>query len=110
LEEEYVMRVIDELHDLEQKAIVISRLPNRDMRHKGGYMLESECRHLDSRYRVLGGLDSQAEISLRAVLQMIFDYILYDALDDEDWTVAMPSHYDGDIEAVVQGLKQGNAS
>lgn len=102
---EKTMRVIEELEALERKAILISKIPDRKLRHKGGLMLENNCRRLDEQYRVIGGLNPQAEVSLRAVIQIIFDYILYDMLEDEDWQTVMPESYEGDIEQALKEMK-----
>ena len=94
----------DELELLEQKAIVIMSITDRKKRQQGGMWLEHQCRNLDEQYRILNGLDTQAEVKLRAVLKIIFDYILYDALEDEDWQATMPESFDGDISELLRGV------
>lgn len=91
----------DELRSLEQKAVAIAAITDRKKRQRGGMYLENECRKLDDQYRIIGGLDRNAEIRLRAVLQIVFDYILYDALEDEDWAMAMPDRFEGDVSEIL---------
>lgn len=84
------MSKYDELYDLQQKAIVVSAIPDYELRHKGGKHIEHLCRNLDYEYWILGGLDVEAEIRLRTILKIVFEYILHDAIEDEDWIPAMP--------------------
>jgi len=102
------MHLTEELATLEHKAIVIAAIPDRRLRHKGGMQLNYECEILDQKYHILGGLNRQAEVSLMAVLKIVLDYILYDALEDDLLAETLPDKYDGNLESLMQGLK--NAS
>jgi hypothetical protein len=100
------MNVIDELHDLQKKAMLFTLEPDREKRWKAGFWAEHQCNQLDNRYRILNGFNEEAKVELSALIKIIFDYLLYDNLEDPDWIMAMPDHYDGDIEAIVTGLRQ----
>lgn len=97
----------DELESLQKQALTIAALEDRHSRHEGGYRLEAQCRSLDDQYRIINGLDTEAEISLRAVLKIVFEYILHDAIEDpdEDVGVAMGLDERGDLEQIAQIMK-----
>lgn len=99
-----------ELALLQQKAVVIAALEDRDKRHKGGLWLNDQCVRLDDEYRILGGLDREAEISLRAVLTIIFDFILHDCIEEpeEDMSVIMGLDERGS-EAEIQQILRGQS-
>ena len=81
----------EELESLQTAAVTVAAIENREKRHKGGRFLESEARRIDDEYRIIGGLDPKAEVELRAVIKIIFDYVLHDCIEeaDEDWGVVM---------------------
>lgn len=99
------MDLNEELRILERKAIVVVTIPNRRLRHKGGMQINYECEVLDQKYRILGGVNRPAEISLKAVLKIVLDYILFDALEDDLLAETLPDRYGGDLESVMIGLK-----
>jgi len=99
------MDLIGELHDLQQKALLFATETDRDKRHAGGRWLERECYHLDNRYRIMDGFNEEAKIELSAIVTIIFEYMLYDCLEDPDWAEAMPTSYDGDLNAILQGMR-----
>jgi len=96
-----------ELESLQQKAVAIAAIEDRTKRHKGGQMLHAECKSLDDEYRILGSLDVEAEIALRAVLKILFEYILHDAIEEaeEDWGYAMGIDERGSEDSIHNILK-----
>ncbi len=104
------MSKMDEIYALQEKMKTIVKMEDRDERARAGKWLENECRNLDDRYKILDGLDDVAIVELRAIVQIIFDYILFDDLQDKDWQGALPTHYDGDIASVMKTLKQAQGS
>ena len=96
-----------DLESLQVKAVTIAAIEDRTTRHKGGQMVAAECKSLDDEYRILGGLDEDAEISLRAVLKILFDFILHDAIEEpeEDWGVAMGIDERGPSSAIEQIIR-----
>lgn len=99
------MDLLAELQDLQQKAILFATMDDREKRWSGGRWVERQCKDLDNRHRILGGFDDKLEVELRAIITIVFDYCLYDCLEDQDWIAAMPNRFDGDLQAVMQGLK-----
>jgi len=99
----------DELESLQQKAVTIAAIEDRTLRHKGGQMLNAEAIALDDQYRITGGIDAEAEIELRAVLKILFEFILHDAIEeeDEDWGVAMGLDERGS-ESAIQKIIRGS--
>ena len=93
----------DQIRDLQKKAVIFAQIPDRKIRHQAGYALDYDLKILDGRYQILGGLDSQSEVEFKAIITILIEYILYDALEDEDWALTLPDHYDGDIESVLKG-------
>lgn len=100
--------LIRELDTLQHKAVVVAAIPDRELRHMGGLQLNYECKRLDDQYKIIGGLSYQAEVSLKAVIKIVIDYIMYDALEDDILAQTLPDKYDGDMLNVLQGIK--NAS
>lgn len=100
------MDMIGELQDLQRKVMLFTTEANREKRWQAGLWAEHQCKDLDSRYRILDGPNEEAKVELSAIIKIIFDYLLYDKLEDEDWIITLPDHFDGDIAAVLQGLRQ----
>jgi hypothetical protein len=81
----------DELESLQRAVVTVAAIEDRGERHKAGRFLESEARRIDDEYRIVGGIDPDAEVDLRAVIKIIFDYVLHDCIEDadDDWGVVM---------------------
>lgn len=94
-----------EINSLQEKLRTIVKMTDRDARARAGKYLENEARRIDEEYRILDGLDDEAAVELRAVVQVIFDYILFDDLEDKDWQGALPTHFEGDINRVMNEIK-----
>lgn len=97
----------DELESLKKAVLTVAAIEDRDKRHKAGRFLESEARRVDDEYRIVGGIDREAEIDLRAVIKIIFDFVLHDWIEDadDDWGVVMGVDERGDESAISQILK-----
>lgn len=98
--------MMEELQDLQRKVMLFTTVTDRQKRWRAGMWAESQARQLDRRYRILDGFNETARVELSAIVKMIFDFLLYDKLEDEDWIEALPDHYDGDIEQMVRQLRQ----
>ncbi len=95
-----------EIESLRQKLVTIVKMEDRDKRALAGKQLEYECRSLDEQYNVLSNpLDDESAIELRAIVQVIFDYVLFDDLEDKDWQGALPTHYEGNINQKIKELQ-----
>lgn len=99
------MDVKAELHDLQQKALLFATLEDRETRWNGGRWVERQCNDLDNRFNILRGFNEELKVELGAIITIVFDYCLYDCLEDEDWLQAMPTRFDGDINDVMRTLK-----
>lgn len=104
------MDVIGELHDLQKKAVLFATETDRAKRWRCGFWVEHEAHQLDRKYNILDGLNQEAKVELSAILKVVFDFLLYDKLEDEDWILALPDHYHGSVSDVVtetrkEGLK-----
>ena len=98
------MSLHDDLKHLQDAAVVIAAQTDRKLRHKGGMWLDSECRKFEETYRPFDGIVlPQVEVDFRAVIKILVDYILYDALEDMDWAAAMPDHFEGDLQEILKG-------
>lgn len=77
----------EELKLLQQKAVAISMVQDPDKRHNAGKQLEQECRSLDEQYRIISGIDPDAEVQLMATIKIVFDHILHDCREEDhgDW-------------------------
>ena len=100
------MDLIGELQDLQKKAMLFTTITDRERRWNGGFVVEHQARQLEEQYRITDGNNEEAKVELAAVLTLVFDFLLYDKLEDSDWIEALPDHYDGDIDALVQGVKR----
>ena len=81
-----------EIESLRNKLTAVVKMEDRDKRALAGKYLERECRNLDDEYNILASpFDDKAAIELRAIVQVIFDYVLFDDLEDKDWQGAFPT-------------------
>lgn len=95
-----------EIESLRQKLVNIVKMEDRETRAIAGKYLERECRNLDEEYNILdSSFDDDSAVELRAIVQVIFDYILFDDLEDKDWQGALPTHFDGDVDDIMKQLK-----
>lgn len=97
----------DELESLQKAVVTVAAIENREERHRAGRFLESEARRIDDQYRIIGGIDPDAEVDLRAVIKIIFDFVLHDCIEeaDEDWGVVMGVDERADESMIHQILK-----
>lgn len=102
------MSKTDELESLQQAVLTAAAIEDRDERHKAGLFIEAGAQRIDDQYRILGGVDVETEVELRAVLKILFDYVLHDCIEDadDDWGVAMGVDERGDEDLIQQILKR----
>ncbi len=95
----------DELASLETIALAGAKIADRKKRIFMGMQLDYNLRALDTEYKILDStsLYNDRAVALRAVIQITHDFLLYDALEDEDWQQALPDHYEGDVHAYLRG-------
>lgn len=94
-----------EIRSLQARAVAIASVKDIDKRHYGGMKLEYDCRTFEDRHKIIGGLDSKMEVEFRAVLAILFDHILFDKLEDPDFTAVM-SKPDVDLNKAVRGIDE----
>ena len=100
------MAVIDDELDLhEQAALRGAKISDRKKRIALGLKIDYNLRALDDEYRILDQVSVYHDraMKLRTIIQIVHDFMLYDALEDEDWQGALPDHYEGDIHAYLRG-------
>ena len=97
----------DDLVSLEKHVLWAAALEDRDERHKAGRRIETQCRGLDNQHFIVGGLDTEAEIKLRAVLKILFDFVLHDDIEEaeEDFRVVTGSDERGSQSELHQIIK-----
>lgn len=95
----------DEIALHEQAALMGAKISDRKERIALGLRIDYNLRALDDEYRILDQVSIYHDraVKLRAVIQIVHEFLLYDALEDEDWQEAMPDHYGGDIHAYLRG-------
>ncbi len=95
----------DDLLGLEQMALAGAKITDRKQRIGMGLGIDYNLRALDDEYRILNSVSlyNDRAVKLRAVIQIVHDFMLYDALEDEDWREALPDHFEGDIHAYLRG-------
>lgn len=100
------MDIIAELQDLQQKAMLFATETDREKRWAGAHYVEAQLRALDDQYDITRRGTEQERVELGACLAVLFDFCFYDKLEDSDWIEALPDHYDGDLDKLVQEMKR----
>lgn len=96
------------ISDLQEKLKTIIGIDDRKQRLAAGLWLENECRKVDDEFNILGSLDEHAIIEFNAVLQALFGYVLYDALENEELIDFLPTSYEGDKDKLIRDLIDEN--
>jgi hypothetical protein len=99
------MDIIGELQDLQKKAMLFATETNRETRWKAGFWVEYQARQLDDRHRITDGFNEEAKVELGAIITIVFDFLLYDKLEDSEWIESLPDHYDGDLDGLVKDMR-----
>ena len=96
--------VHDELKKLQDAAVAIAAQEDVTIRHKGGMWLEYQCRQFEEQFRPLDDLSIEREVKIEfmAVLKILFDAILVDALEDMDWSTTVPTMGTEDVQKILR--------
>ena len=89
-----------DIRHLQELAVNISHIPDRKKRNAAGLWLEGEIDRVDKKYKIIDSpfVPDQAKVEFKAVIQILFDFILYDALEDDDWAMTLPSIQEAGID------------
>ena len=104
------MNVAEEVEDLLNKAMYFTAVTDRETRWNGALWIEAQLKAIDDEHGITRRAeDDPVRIDLMATLRLVFDFCLYDKLEDSDWIETLPESYDGDIDQLVSNMRKGIA-
>jgi hypothetical protein len=104
--------VHDDIRALQIATSQICRIEDKPQRHKAGMWLNEQCVNLDKKHGILGGVSTAErdanEVEFKAVVMLLLDHILVDALEDEDFSDMMTNTMETDPGKILKHLRAGS--